>query len=101
MAGRDCGARFAARDEMTGIGHLSLDPPRRRWRMQVNSDLDQIALRVRDDAELFYAYRRHRLEPHGLPDSTRAVVVDLVRYAADGLFAARLAGILFVFDAHG
>src|SRR5688500_17804766 len=44
--------------------------------------------------------RRGRLEPDGLPDSCRAVVVDLLRDPADRLLAAWLAGILSVLDAH-
>src|SRR5688500_11299420 len=90
---------FSARYRMPMIKDFNFDLPGCGWCVQKHGEVNLVILRARNYLNLFNTNRGCALQPNGLPNSRRVVIVDADRQTSVRLLAPRLARVLSIFDA--
>ncbi len=90
MDGRQAGLFTRLRDNRTFVQYFGFESPTAGWRMQENNQVQASGFSGRGNFDLLDAKGRGGLDPYGLPDSRRTVVVDIMGLTRDRLFTSCL-----------
>src|SRR5689334_9766998 len=89
---------FRTRDQLSVIEYFDFDAPRGGGRVQKDGDVNGIVVGPRHNLNFFDTNCRRSLQPNGLPDSRRVVVINPKRQPSVRLLAAWLSGVLSIHD---